>query len=78
MSASAPYAQIVAMLEDCAPGSSVRLATHSRVVSFGTLRYPSLPKFDNIELGHLRKLVRFFQIEDCARKHFPNVFKKKP
>lgn len=78
MSASADFSQIEKMLMDCAPGSSVRLATHSRVISYGALTYPSLPKFDNIEYGHIRKMVRFLAIsEDCAHKHLPNVFKAK-
>ena len=77
MSASAAYSQIEKMLQDCAPGSSVRLANHSRVVSYGELTYRSLPKFDSIEYGHIRKMVRFLYIsEDCAHKHLPHVFKK--
>jgi hypothetical protein len=67
------------MLKDCAPGSTVRLANHSRVVRFAGKAYPSLPKFDNIEYGHVRKLVRFLGISvDCAAKYLPTVFKPEP
>lgn len=76
MSASAPYSIIDKMLRDCAPGYTVRLANHSRVVHFAGKAYPSLPKFDNIEHGHIRKMVRFLGIStDCAAKHLPAVFK---
>jgi hypothetical protein len=57
------------MLKDCAPGSTVRLATHSRVVSYGKLTYRDLPKFSEIEIGHIRKMARHFGIRDCAKKH---------
>jgi len=70
MSASAPYSEIKRMLESCAPGSSVRLATHSRVVTYNDKVYRSLPKFDNIELGHVRKMIRHLGIDlECARKY---------
>jgi hypothetical protein len=70
MSASAAYAKVLRMLEKCAPGSTVRLANHSRVVIFNRKVYPSLPKFDDIELGHIRKMVRFLGIDkECAKKH---------
>jgi hypothetical protein len=70
MSASAPYANVLRMLEKCAPGSTVRLANHSRVITFNRKVYPSLPKFDDIEVGHIRKMVRFLGIDkECAKKH---------
>jgi hypothetical protein len=70
MSAARPYADVLRMLEKCAPGFSLRLATHSRVVSYGEKVYRTLPKFDNIELGHLRKMVRYLEIDkDCAKRH---------
>ncbi len=69
MSASHTYSSIVKMLEACAPGHSIRLATHSRVISWKTLSYPSFPKADKVEVGHIRKLARHFGILDCAKKH---------
>ena len=68
MSASHAFSDIVKMLEECAPGHTIRLATHSRVVSWNKLTYPSLPKADKIELGHIRKMARHFGILDCAKK----------
>lgn len=70
MSASVPYNQVLRMLEKCAAGFSVRLATHSRVVSFNQKVFRDLPKFDKIELGHIRKMVRHLGIDrQCAQTH---------
>lgn len=70
MSASVAYGEVSRMLQDCAPGSSVRLATHSRVVTFGSKVFRDLPKFDKIELGHVRKMVRHLGIDkECAKRH---------
>ena len=35
--------------------------------------YPSLPKYDEIEVGHIRKMVRSLLIEDCARKEIETL-----
>lgn len=70
MSASARYADVLRMLEDCASGFSVRLATHSRVISFGGRVYRTFPKFPDIERGHIRKMIRYLGINaECAKKH---------
>jgi hypothetical protein len=70
MSASVAYGDVERMLKECAPNSSVRLATHSRVVDFNGKVYRTLPKFDKIELGHVRKMVRHLGINpDCAKRH---------
>jgi hypothetical protein len=70
MSASVRYADVLKMLETCAPGFSLRLATHSRVVSYAGKVYRKLPKFDDIELGHIRKMVRHLGIaQECAKSH---------
>lgn len=69
MSAAVPYSDIERMLKDCAPGHSIRLGTHSRVIKYKGMVFPSFPKFDKIELGHIRKMVRHFGIKECAAKH---------
>ncbi len=69
MSASVAYSDVERMLKDCAPGSTVRLATHSRVISYGALTYRTLPKFSELEIGHVRKMIRYLGIRDCAKKH---------
>lgn len=70
MSASATFKDVLAMLKECAPGSEWRLANHSRVVKYNGKAYPSLPKYNDIELGHIQKMVRYLGISvECARKH---------
>jgi hypothetical protein len=70
VSAAVAYNDVKRMLDDCAKGSSIRLATHSRVIEWNGKVYRTLPKFDNLELGHVRKMVRHLGIDkDCARRH---------
>lgn len=76
MSATVSFADVIRMLEDCTPGFTSRLATHSYVIKWGGRIYRSLPKHDNLELGYIRKLVRSLQINpECANKHFPGLIK---
>jgi len=70
MSASVNYSDIERMLANCAPGSSIRLATHSRVITYNGKVYRTLPKFAKIEFGHVRKMVRHLGIDqECAKSH---------
>lgn len=55
------------MLEKCAPGHTVKLGTHSYKISYNGKTYGALPKFGNIELGHVRKMARHLGILDCAK-----------
>lgn len=64
------------MLNECAPGYTIRLANHSRVIHFGGKVYRTFPKADPVENGHIRKLVRFFDISACAATHLPGVIKE--
>jgi hypothetical protein len=74
MSASTDLSKVEKMLKECAPGYEIRLATHSRVIHFGGKVYRTFPKFDPVENGHIRKLVRFLGINTaCAAKHLPGV-----
>lgn len=75
MSASSSLSDVLKMLDECAPGYTIRLATHSRVIQFEDKVYRTFPKHDPMENGHIRKLVRYFGIESCAAKHFPGVIK---
>ena len=70
------------MLEACLPGHRRELKTHHVWVTFQERRFnlPAGPhgkqrggnRYD-IELGHIRHLVRMFDIWDCARKHIPDL-----
>jgi hypothetical protein len=69
MSASKDFADIQRMLTDCAPGHTIRMSDHFRRIKFRGSIYPSLPKSKKIEIGHVRKMVRYFKIQECAKKH---------
>ena len=60
------------MLDDCAEGYSIRISVHHRRVTYNDKIYPSFPKHDEIELGHVRSLVRHLGIDkDCANGLLP-------
>jgi hypothetical protein len=67
---------IWAMLDDCAPGYTKRLHTHKYSVKWQGRLYRALPKGEHgsanppIERGQVLRMVKFFGIVDCARKHF--------
>ena len=73
------------MLDDCDPGYTKSEADHYWSIqhSDGTTIFPALPKGKHgakrpeAEIGHVRQLVRLFDIQDCAAKHFPGRIKKK-
>jgi hypothetical protein len=69
MSASKDFIAVQRMLNECAPGHTIRLTDHFRRITYRGLIYPSLPKTKTIEVGHVRKMVRYFKIQDCASKH---------
>lgn len=58
------------MLDECAPGYRMELKTHNWFVYFSGRTYPSLPKYDEIEEFHVRKLGRTLQITECLKKFF--------
>ncbi len=71
--------EILDMLEVCAKGYKIREKPHMHWVLFNGKIYPALPKGAHgsktraeIEVGHLRKMIRFLGIdEECAKKHLP-------
>jgi hypothetical protein len=69
MSASKDFADVQRMLTECALGHTIRMTDHFRRIRFGNIIYPSFPKSKTIEVGHIRKLVRHFSIQECAAKH---------
>ena len=75
MSASTALSAVLKMLDTCAPGYTIRLANHSRVITFSGKLYRTFPKHDPVENGHVRKLVRVFGIAGCASKQLPDVIK---
>jgi hypothetical protein len=70
MSAYVAYTTLVRMLDNCAAGYDIRRTTHGRLITFNNKAFRDLPKYDDIEIGHIRKMVRHLGIDkDCARKH---------
>ena len=75
--------QIIAMLEACAPGYEREEKEHHHWVRYNGRVYWRLPKGAHrhrgarsgraeIEIGHVRKMVRFLDIDsDCAAQHLP-------
>jgi hypothetical protein len=51
------HKEIVAMLKKCAPGYGIELKTHNYFVYYNRRTYPSLPKYDEVEAGHVTKMA---------------------
>ena len=65
--------QVFNMLTECATGHSVLEKTHHFWIRYGSLVFIGLPKGGHgklgnhaIEAGHVRRMSRILQIEDCA------------
>jgi hypothetical protein len=61
------------MLDECAKGWTWNLAPHFRRIMANGRTYPSLPKYDEIEVGHVRKMARHLGIENCAKQHIETM-----
>lgn len=61
-------AAVERMLKECAPGHTIDLKTHFRIIRWNGLTYPTFPKHDQIEAGHIKKMARTLGILECARK----------
>jgi hypothetical protein len=72
MSVAISFSDVQKMLEKCAPGYRIELKTHFRFVYWHGIVFPTLPKHDNIYVGHIRKMARTFGILECA-KTFPGI-----
>ena len=73
-----PLKKIWKMLDNCAPGWKKKKKIHNWSVLYNGRTYPRLPLGEHgtrptppIEIGHVRQMVRFFEIEDCARGKIP-------
>lgn len=75
MSTTVRYSAIRRMLREHDPDLEERVATHSRVISSKGRKYSAFPKHDNIEVGHVKKLVTALGIDIAvAQAHFPQIF----
>lgn len=76
-----PLADVLAMLDACAPGHSRRASVHHVVVTWNGRTYPGLPlgkhgRRDQNDIGssQVRSLVRHLEIPaECAAKHLPSM-----
>ena len=63
-----------AALNECAPGATVKTKRHKKWVAVAGKTYRGFPrgghgeKNPEVELGHVRKLGRFFGILDCMKR----------
>ena len=63
-----------AALEECAPGAIVEVKLHRKWITVDGKTYRGFPRGGHgkrnpeVELGHVRKLVRFFDILDCMKR----------
>jgi hypothetical protein len=71
---------VLAMLVECAEGHAIKRKLHHYWVSFHGHTYRGLPlgehgaKRPEIELGHIRHMVRLLGIEPaCASRHFQEL-----
>jgi hypothetical protein len=69
MSAAIPFSEVERMLSKCADGYRVRMTNHFRFIYLRDKIYHTFPKHNNIEIGHIRRMVRFFNIMDCAKQY---------
>lgn len=76
MSVTASLEDILKLLKACAAGHDIRPTTHYFRVKYKGLVFPDLPTYQNVEIGHIRKMVRALGIDKaCANAHIPGLFK---
>jgi len=68
------------MLDACAPGYERRERVHNWLVTYGQLSFPRLPRDTHnkrrdpdIQIGHVRQMVKLFGILDCAKKYIEQL-----
>ena len=59
------------MLDACAPGWKCKETDHFFRVMWKDKTYPSFPKHSSIDIGHVKRLVKFLGINACAGEHIP-------
>lgn len=68
--------EIIAILDDCAPGAVIESKVHKNWVLWNGRIWWDLPlgkhghrKNPEIQVGHVKRMMRFFDILDCAKKY---------
>jgi len=76
MSETAALSTVLKLLNDCAAGHDIRQTKHFFRVKYNGLVFPTLPSYQDIEIGYIRKMVRTLGISmECANRHIPKLFK---
>jgi hypothetical protein len=70
MSVSVPHAEVLRMLDKCATGYDIRRTTHGYKVEWKGKVFPDLPKYKEIQIGHVRKMVRHLGIDKACAGSF--------
>lgn len=68
-----PLKDIWRMMDVCAPGYGRKERTHDWLVTYDKKSFPSLPRYQSIAAGHVKKMVRFFGIMPCAQREIPRL-----
>jgi len=69
------FKEIVEMLDVCAPGADIQHKLHHTWITYNGQTYRGLPlgkhgnrKNAEIEVGHVKRMARFFEILPCAKQ----------
>jgi hypothetical protein len=58
------------MLVECAKGHTFKELPHNFCVYYGGKTYPSLPRYTQMEVGHVKKMVRHLGLDvECVNRH---------
>lgn len=67
------------LLNHCAPGHTKKEGDHYWRIYFQGKTYPNFPtgkhaKNKEIQYGHIKRMIRHLEIEDCARTTMPGLY----
>ena len=64
-----PQKKIWDMLDECAPGWNKNETDHFICLRWKSRTYPSFPKHPQVDIGHIRKMVRELGVDKaCSQK----------
>ena len=58
------------MLDACAPGYRIRETTHTDWILYNGRTYYTFPKYKEIPVGHIKKMLRTLQIDITRAREF--------
>lgn len=72
------FKEIKAMLDVCAPGAVIEHKLHHTWITWSGRTYRGLPlgkhghrRNSEIQVGHVKRMARFFEILYCAKQEIP-------